>query len=244
MSGPSSGKPPSLSLEELTRPFAASLGIWSAWAEAWGSLVTKRGAPAVQTVLERLVAFDPLAPEKSWPALSEMLEELRGVLGFPVFADLPAIDAAPLSMAPMMELAAVAQQYLTAIAAIWPRLIQRFQSEMEQRRQEGIPLDSAGRAMDVWNNVVDRTLMEFNRSMDFGALQQRFLRALMRQRQEVRKLAEKAAQALDMPTRTEMEDVYRRLHDLTREVDALRHEVRELRRERAQITTADDQGRR
>jgi len=178
------------------------------------------------------------------PALAEMMEELRTTLGLPVLADLPALDPAALpSAAPMMEMAAVAQQYLVAVAAIWPRMMQRFQSEVDELRQQGVTLDSAGRAMDLWNNVVDRTLMEFNRSMDFGALQQRFLRAVMRQRQELRNLTEKSAQAMDLPTRTELNDAYRRLHDLTREVDALRREVRALRKDQAQFQTADDAGR-
>ena len=41
---------------------------------------------------------------------------------------------------------------------------------------------------------------------------------------------EKLAKMVDMPTRTEMSDVYRRLHDLTREVHSLRREIRGMRR--------------
>jgi hypothetical protein len=235
MSAPGDGKPPLFSMEELSRPFAASLGMWSAWAEALSSLLVKRGAPAAETVFKQLAAFEPLAPQKSAPLPSEMLEELRVVLGLPVFADVPALDPAALpSAAPMMELAAVAQQYLIAIAAMWPRLIQRFQAELEELRRKGTALDSAGREMDLWNNVVDRTLMEFNRSMDFAALQQRFLHAVMQQRRELRKMTEQAAKALELPTRSEMDDIYRRLHDLTREVDGLRRELRALRKDREQ----------
>jgi hypothetical protein len=37
-----------------------------------------------------------------------------------------------------------------------------------------------------------------------------------------------AAEAIDMPTRTEMLDIYARLHGLMREVHSLRREVRAL----------------
>ena len=87
--------------------------------------------------------------------------------------------------------------------------------------------------MDLWNNVLDRTLMEFNRSADFAKVQQRFLHAAMRQRRAVRTTFERAAKAVDLPTRTEMTDVYQRLHDLTREVHGLRREVRALRETQA-----------
>jgi hypothetical protein len=234
MSTPGEGKLPPFSLEELTQPFTASLGLWSAWAEAWGSLLAKRGAPATKAVVERLAGFDPIAAQALVPSFTEMFDELRSVLELPVFADLPALDGGRLpSAAPILELAAVAQQYLTAIATIWPRLMQRYQAELDELRRQGVVLDSAGRAMDLWNNVLDRTLMEFNRSMDFATLQQRFLRAMMRQRREMRDLTERAAKSLELPTRSEMDETYRRLHDLTREVDALRREVRALRKERA-----------
>ncbi|MBV9775927.1 MAG: hypothetical protein JO143_02655, partial [Acetobacteraceae bacterium] len=44
-----------------------------------------------------------------------------------------------------------------------------------------------------------------------------------------RKVAEQTARVVDLPTRTELDDVYRRLHDLTREVHGLRRELRALR---------------
>ena len=130
---------------------------------------------------------------------------------------------------PLLELMLVAQQYLAAAAPVWVQACQRFQAEAAERRARGEKLDSAGAAMDLWNNVLDQTLMAFNRSEDFARVQQRFLHAAMRQRREVRKTFERAAKAVDMPTRTEMNDVYRRLHDLTREVHGLRREIRALR---------------
>lgn len=55
----------------------------------------------------------------------------------------------------------------------------------------------------------------------------------MHHRQQVRRLAEQAAEAVDLPTRTEMNDVYRRLHDLQREVLGLRRDLRAAGRARA-----------
>jgi hypothetical protein len=81
----------------------------------------------------------------------------------------------------------------------------------------------------VWNNVLDVTLMEFNRSGEFARAEQWLLRAASAQRRELSGAVEKLAKLVDLPSRTELTDVYRRLHDLTREVHALRKEVRELR---------------
>jgi hypothetical protein len=211
-------------LRQLAAPWTGSLEAMSAWGEAWQSILQQRGAPASETMLK---ALNPAA----WPGgITPLIDELEDLFALPHFADLPRLDASALpSAGPFLELITVAQQYLAAAAPVWVQVCQRFQAEVAERRTQGETLDSAGEAMDLWNNVLDRTLMEFNRSEDFARVQQRFLHAAMRQRQEVRRTFERAAKAVDLPTRTEMTDVYQRLHDLTREVHGLRRELRALR---------------
>ena len=208
--------------QQLQKTWSDSTAMWSAWSDAWGSILKNRGMPAANTMAAQL------AEPGAWAGgLGPLLKELQDILGLPRFADLPGLDAGAVpSVAPAIELMAATQQYLQAAAPVWTRMCQRFQAEIEQHRAEGDDPDSAGAALDLWNNVVDRTFMEFNRSDDFAKAQQRFLRAAMHHRLEVRKLAEQAAQAADLPSRSEMEEVYRRLHDLQREVHGLRRELR------------------
>ena len=212
-------------LEQVGQSWTTSLGILSAWSDTWQSMLRARSGPTAEAVLQTL--FNPTA----WPeGIGPLMDELQDVLALPHFADLPRLDASALpSAGPFLDLIAVAQQYLLAAAPVWVGACQRFQAEVAERRERGEKLDSAGEAMDLWNNVLDRTLMEFNRSAGFAKVQQRFLHAAMRQRREVRKTVESAAKAVDLPTRTEMTDVYQRLHDLTRTVHDLRREVRALR---------------
>ena len=217
---------PAAFLEQLGGAWTTSLGTWTAWFDAWRAMMENRGAPATATLLGGLMT------PGAWPGgdSSPLAEDLREILALPRFADLPGLDGDALpSFAPAMELMSLAQQYLTVAAPVWLQAGERFQSEVAERRRNGERLDSAGEALDLWNNVLDRTLMEFNRSSEFAELQQRFLRAAMRQRLETRKVVERAAKAVDMPSRAEIDDVYRRLHDLLREVHGLRREIRKLR---------------
>ena len=233
--GPNEGKGNSLPLwETINQSWTSSLELWSAWADTWQSLLTNRGAPAAKAMLEHF------ANPAQWPGgLSALVNELEDILGLPRFADLPGLGSGAVpSIAPTVELTAVAQQYLMAIGPVWAQISERFQAEVAERRNGGKPIDNAGEAMDLWNNTIDQVLMEFNRSADFAKLQQRFLHAAMRHRLEVRKIAEQAATAVDLPTRTELDDVYRRLHELTREVHGLRHELRALRQERHAVETS------
>ena len=223
-SGDNAANPLEGLLRQAAAPWAASLGALSAWGEAWRSMLEQRGAPATAAMLK---ALNPA----SWPdGFGPLLDELQDVFALPHFADLPRLDGSALpSPGPMLELMLVAQQYILEAAPVWAQACQRFQEEAAERRARGEAIDSAGEAMDLWNNVLDRTLMEFNRSAGFAKVQQRFLHAAMRQRREVRKTVESAAKAVDLPTRTEINDVYQRLHDLTREVHGLRRELRVLR---------------
>ena len=215
-------------MRQFAAPWTASLDAMSAWGETWRSMLEQRGVPATEVMLKTL---NPAA----WPgSVTPLIDELEDVFALPHFADLPRLDGSALpSPGPLVELMMVAQQYLLAAAPVWVQACQRFQAEVAERRARGEKLDSAGAAMDLWNNVLDRTLMEFNRSADFAKVQQRFLHAAMRQRRAVRTTFERAAKAVDLPTRTEMTDVYQRLHDLTRAVHGLRREVRALRETQA-----------
>jgi hypothetical protein len=212
------------------QPFGAAWGtsfdVLSAWGEAWQSMLQQRGVPATEAMLK---TFNPAA----WPgSITPLIDELEDVFALPHFADLPRLDGSALpSPGPLVELMMVAQPCHGSVwwRVGWAQACQRFQAEVAERRARGDTLDSAGAAMDLWNNVLDRTLMEFNRSADFAKVQQRFLQAAMRQRRAVRTTFERAAKGVDLPTRTEMTDVYQRLHDLLREVHGLRREVRALR---------------
>ena len=200
--------------------------MWSAFANTWQSALQNRGIPGLQAAMKQMT--DPVGGvSRLGPFMDEMLQ----VFDLPRLADLPALEPGALpSLAPAAELAVVMQQYMLAGFSVAMRACQRFQEEIAEHQNKHVPVESAGDAMDLWNNILDQTLMEFNRSEEFASVQQRFLRAAMQQRQEIRKLTGTIAKSIDMPTREEVNDIYRRLHDLLREVHSLRREIRAAKR--------------
>jgi hypothetical protein len=209
---------------------SASADVWSAWADTWTGVLANRGAPVGEAMLKTIA--DPLA----WPtALIPILDEIRTAIKLPTFADLPGADLFQLpSPAPLIGLLQVSQNYAAISLPIWIKACERFLAEVKERQgadPAGTP--SAGDVMDVWNNVLDRTLLEFNRSGEFAQAQQQLLHAAAQHRRELSGAFERVAKAVNMPTRAEMTDVYRRLHDLTREVHALRQEIRNMRAPKA-----------
>ncbi len=211
----------------MEQSWAAPFRMWSAFANTWQSALQNRGVPVMQAAMKQMMGAG------GWNSgLAPLAEEMLDIFALPKLADIPTLEQGALpSLVPAAELMMVTQEYMISALTVGMRACQRFQAEIAERRQSGRDVvDSAGEAMDLWNNVLDQTLMEFNRSEKFAAAQQRFLRAAMRQRQEVRKLTESVAKAIDLPTRGEINDVYARLHDLLREVHGLRHELRALKR--------------
>jgi hypothetical protein len=209
----------------FTAPWAASTEAMLAWSKACQSVLQTRAAPAAE--LLRNAVGNPGA----WnDAALPLIEEIRRAFALPRFADLPQwnSDLFP-SANDSAEMTLLFQQCLAAMMPAWVKASQAFHAEIAERRANGEALDPFKDGLDIWNNVLDRTLMSFNRSGDFGRLQQRFLRIAMRQRQQVRQSVETLAQAVDLPTHSEMADVYARLHGLMREVHALKQEVRNLK---------------
>jgi Poly(R)-hydroxyalkanoic acid synthase subunit (PHA_synth_III_E) len=203
---------------DIAETWKGAMAPWLAWfgaaESATRSRATKVGEAAAQAMMR---------PDKMLENISSLSGGLRELVGLPQFADLPDLrDKGVPTFEPAMELISIAQQYMRVGIPIWVEACKRFEKEVAQQNEMGQSTDSAGDALELWNTVLDRTLMEFNRSSEFADLQQRYLRAGIRQRLETRRYFEMLAKMAESPTRAEMDDVYRRLHELRRDVTALR----------------------
>ena len=126
--------------------------------------------------------------------MNSMSAGLQELAGLPQFADLPELRNNDFpTFQPAMELAAIAQNYVRVGVPIWVEACKRFEKEVAQRKEQGQAVDSAADSLELWNTVLDRTLMEFNRSSEFADLQQRYLRAGIKQKLETRRYFEMLA---------------------------------------------------
>jgi Poly(R)-hydroxyalkanoic acid synthase subunit (PHA_synth_III_E) len=210
---------------QFADPWRAMTEMWASWSEASQAAFKERGEKAGELLTR---AWNP----EFWRAgeLAPFIEELQEIFSLPRLADVPNVDFSAFKpAASMFELAKFYQQYLAVSIPLWVRISQRFQAELAEREKSGEPVKSPGAALDLWNSAVDGTLMEFTRSGEFGDIQQGLLRAAAHYRLQLRAIGERSARAFDMPTRSEMTDLYQRLHDMRKEVHQLRREVRALR---------------
>ena len=212
-------------LRQLADPWRAMTDMWVSWSEAIQAGFKERGEKASE-LLTRAWSLE------FWRAgeFAPFIDELQGVFSLPRFADVPNVDLSALKpAASMLELAKLHQQYLAVSIPLWLAISRRFQAELAVREKSGEPVKSPGAALDLWNSAVDGTLMEFTGSGEFGDIQQRLLRAAAHYRLQLRAIGERSAHVFDMPTRSEMTDLYQRVHDMRKEIHQLRREVRALR---------------
>jgi len=189
---------------------AASGDMLNAWAKAWETTVTGRVLPAMEL----------MNPANWGQGGQNVADALENVLGTPQWSDFLSLDSETMkSFAPTVELAQIGQQYAAAVTRISTAICGKFQQRLAAT---GLKLDGSGEALDLWNDIVDETLMEFNRSETFGDMQRRFLRSLMAHRLERRRMVGRLAEHFDLPTREEMDELSRRVHDLERELRRLR----------------------
>ncbi|SEE69509.1 Poly(R)-hydroxyalkanoic acid synthase subunit (PHA_synth_III_E) [Rhizobiales bacterium GAS191] len=208
---------------EIAENWKGALSPWLSWLGVFGSAVQSRAAPVVESAINAM-----MRPDKMIDNLGPFADRLRDMVGLPQFADLPDIGSKLPSIEPAAELMAVALQYLRVATPIWVEACKRFEAEVALRRDKGEPFDGASDALELWNNILDSTLMEFNRSTEFADLQKRYLRGGVRQKLETRRYFGQIAEAADYPSRAELNDVYRRLHELHREVVSLRRALDSL----------------
>lgn len=191
---------------------AASGDMAQAWMKAWQAMLTERAVPAMSLFLK--------PPGVGADRVQEMLEALEAVLGTPRWSDFVSLDSDTLkSFAPAVELLTVAQAYTLETSRLCAEICGEFQKRIAAN---GLKLDGAGEALDLWNATVDETLIRFNRSERFADLQRRFLRAFMAYKLEQRWIVRRVSEQYDLPTRDEVDEITRRVHELERECRRLR----------------------
>lgn len=156
-------------------------------------------------------------------AVEPVKAELAGLLKVPGFglgrerqaqlADLIAAQAAQ---------AEAAQAYQRMLLKASEQGMERFESKLAERSEPGRQIDSMRALYDLWIDAAEEAYAQVALSPEFrevyGNLVNTQMRAKRLQQQEV----ERHCREFGMPTRSELDGVLHRLHDLQRDMRALR----------------------
>jgi polyhydroxyalkanoate synthase subunit PhaE len=122
------------------------------------------------------------------------------------------------------------------------RSFEIFESKLGEHDEPGRQIDSMRALYDLWIDAAEEAYAEIALSDEFRKVYGDVVNSQMRVRQHIQQQVEKMGSDFGMPTRTELNSVHKRLHELRREVrngrsaesskeiEELREEVRELKR--------------
>jgi class III poly(R)-hydroxyalkanoic acid synthase PhaE subunit len=122
-----------------------------------------------------------------------------------------------------------------------------FESKLAAREEPGRQIDSLRALYDLWVDAMEEAYAEIALSPEFRDVYGSLVNAQMRVRSEIQQEIERIATDFGMPTRSELDSIGQRLHDLRREVrkapraggsEDLRCEVDRLKREVAALKAA------
>lgn len=101
--------------------------------------------------------------------------------------------------------------------------------ELVEKAEKGEKIDTFRALFDLWIATSEKTYFEVASTDAFAEIQGRLVNAAMQYRIRERELMDAVMKSLHLPTRRELDDAYRHLHDLKNEVRALRREVSHLK---------------
>src|SRR6478609_4930601 len=122
-----------------------------------------------------------------------------------------------------------ARTYESVVSGAWAQANTRFVERLSQRYGTGTDMPDAKESLKLWLDVANQVLLETHRSEKFLDAQRQLLRSGMDFMLAEREFVEALVEPAGLPTRTEIDEVHRSIHELKRRVKTL---------ERASATTS------
>lgn len=197
--------------------------VFRAWARFWDAYGAERASRRTEPGAS---PFDPagwLRPEGAG-GMADLMRWLEG----PAFADLFAEERRAIrGTAAWLAYLTATEQMKTVIGEGWLRAFSAFAERLGEADGAASPVRPPGqlwrRVAALWEEVADREMATVYRSPAYLAAQRDLIAAEVGLRRALRERVETYADLLGLPTRREVDDLHAT-------VDALRREVRRLKR--------------
>ena len=198
--------------------------LWRSYMEFWNTLskVMPAQAGAQGSVMETLVG-----PSVGVLGGSHIDDMIGRITQGPNLATLWDWDRKALriySAGLALKEAAAAYQAVTDRA--WQEAYKRFLAEFSKPTDdEKKAIKTWREGIELWFSIANQTLLEAHRSTEFLEAQRRMLRAAMDYRLQLRAVSEEFCETFQIPGRTEVDEIARTVHELRREVRALKRKL-------------------
>jgi class III poly(R)-hydroxyalkanoic acid synthase PhaE subunit len=174
--------------------------------------------------------------EQMMQGLQPAMQEARALLDMPAFGYAREHQEHYQRMAKAwLDYQHETNRYNALIARASRRAFEVFEDKLAERGEPGRQVDSVRGLYDLWVDAAEDAYAEVALSDDFREVYGALVNAQMRVRQNLQREVERVAVDLGMPTRTEIDSMGKRLHDLHREAKNRAESVPELAAEVAAL---------
>ena len=166
--------------------------------------------------------------------LAGFQEMFRGPFAQMSVGELPRATVAREKMGKMLkmvdalkDLQDAQKQYQKTLSAGLAESVEKTIEHLVKLAEKGEKVTSPRDLMRTWYSIADRTLMQKFNTPEFLAVQDKLTDALMSHKKAQREAMEIVYNSLEIPTRSEIDEAYKDIHALKREVRSLRRAVKD-----------------
>src|SRR4051812_33269049 len=183
--------------------------------------------------------FDPAEWNKALASNVDL--SLERLTEGPTYATLTDLDRKVVNAQKLLlQRAKDIEAYRVVVQAAWDRAQEQFLQAVNDAHAP--PLKTGRAVLDLWLGTVNHALIEMHHRPEFLEAQRRMTRSAAEYRLQERELAEVFCEANHLPTRTEMDEMQRTVHELRREVRALKRRLGEASAEPPALRPARKRG--
>ncbi|NMG06000.1 poly(R)-hydroxyalkanoic acid synthase subunit PhaE [Brasilonema sp. UFV-L1] len=117
--------------------------------------------------------------------------------------------------------------YLLVLLDVWVRAFEELMRELVSSQNKGEIVENWRQFLQVWSSIFDRVFAQRFHSEDALEIQGKLMNAAMTWRLQQQQLMEVLLKINDLPTRSELDEIYRSLYELRKEVKNLKKTLAE-----------------
>jgi class III poly(R)-hydroxyalkanoic acid synthase PhaE subunit len=126
-----------------------------------------------------------------------------------------------------VEFRQASTDYHILLAKTWIQAFEQVMTELVAFSENGKQIDSIRELMNLWMDTVDHTFSKLYKAEEYLEVQQKLVSAGMRYRLKEQEITEIILKTFNLPTRSELDDAYRSLYELRKEVKVLKKALKE-----------------
>ena len=131
--------------------------------------------------------------------------------------------------------------YQLVVVEAWIKTFEQFQQKLLTLTENGEMITSLEQFVTVWTNLAEDAFSEVFRSEKYIRAQGKLLETTMNYRIQQRQIVEWLCEKVDIPTRSEVDEVHRTNYELRKEVKALKKAVASSGRKDPAVTVLQEE---